>query len=110
MTDDQWDGSERRAADKRLSVAIGEVRDLRDAAAKLAEAVTVRTDEFQRVIQRVGMMLAALLIVLMTFSLWQVSRLNQHLDDGHDLLTCLLLITPETRTAASLIECQRGGL
>lgn len=108
MTEADWDGTERRVADNRLVTAIGEVRDLRDAAAKLADAVQVRTDEFQRVIQRVGMMLAALLVVLMAFSLWQVSRLNHHLDAGHDLLTCLLLIGPDQRTAQTLIDCQRG--
>lgn len=112
---DEWDGtSERRVSDKRLAVAdkrlataIAEVRDLRDAAAKLADAVQVRTDEFQRVVQRVGMMLAAVLAVLVIFSMWQVSRLTDELDHGHDLITCLLLVNPEARTAASLIECQR---
>ena len=107
MTED-WDGSERRAADKRLSVAIAEVRDLRDAAAKLAEAVTIRSAEFQRLFRQVAGLLAALLVLLMAFSLWQVARLNERLDHGHDLITCLLLIDPASRTAQTLVDCQRG--
>lgn len=109
MTDSDWDGTERRAAEKKLSVAIAEVRDLRDAAAKLAEAVVVRDTEFRQVIQKVAMLLAGLLVILMAFSLWQVSRLNERLDHGHDLITCLLLVDPSARTAQTLIDCQRGG-
>lgn len=104
---EEWDGSERRAADKRLSVAIAEVRDLRDAAAKLAEAVTVRSDEFRRLFLQVAAMLAALFVAIAVFSLWQVARLNTHLDEGHDLITCLLLVDPSARTAQTLIDCQR---
>lgn len=108
MTDtDDWDGTERRVADKRLAVAIAEVRDLRDAAAKLAEAVQVRSDEFRRLLLQVAAMLAVLFIAIATFSLWQVARLNDRVDHGHDLITCLLLIEPAQRTAASLIECQK---
>lgn len=104
---DEWDGTERRVTDNRLAAAIAEVRDLRDAAAKLADAVQVRTDEFQRVIRQVAIMLAALLIIIMAFSMWQVSRLTNELNRGHDLLTCLLLVEPGVRTAQTLIECQR---
>lgn len=106
---EDWDGTERRAADKRLSVAISEVRDLRDAAAKLAEAVQVRSAEFQRLFRQVAGMIAVLLVVLMAFSLWQVARLNARLDHGHDLITCLLLTDPSGRTAQTLIDCQKGG-
>ena len=98
MTDEPWDGSERRMADKRLAVAIAEVRDLRDAAAKLAEAVQVRSDEFRRLF---------LQLIIVSFSLWQVARLNERLDGGHDLITCLLLVDPAARTAQTLIDCQR---
>lgn len=108
MMNEEWDGTERRAADKRLSVAIAEVRDLRDAAAKLAEAVTVRSAEFQRLFRQVAAMLAVLLVLLMVFSLWQVARLNERLDHGHELITCLLLIEPAARTAQTLVDCQRG--
>ena len=106
---DEWDGSERRAADKRLTVAINEVRDLREATAKLADAVQVRASEFQRVIRQVTVLLAGLLVILMTFSLWQVARLNERLDHGHDLIICLLLTEPSQRTAQTLIDCQKGG-
>lgn len=102
-----WDGTERRSTDQRLSAAITEVRDLRDAAAKLATAVEVRTIEFRRLFWQVAGMLAALLIVLTGFSLWQVDRLNARVDRGHSRLTCLLLVDPTVRTAQTLIECQR---
>lgn len=108
MTTEDWDGPERRAADKRLSVAINEVRDLRDATAKLAEAVTVRSAEFRRLFQQVAAMLAALLVVLVAFSLWQVARLNERLDGGHELIICLELTDPAARTAETLIDCQRS--
>lgn len=108
MTTEEWDGTERRAADKRLSVAITEVRDLRDATAKLAEAVTVRSSEFQRLFRQVAGLLGALLVILTAFSLWQVARLNDRVDRGHDLITCLLLVDPTARTAQTLIDCQRG--
>lgn len=111
---DEWDGTERRVADKRLAVAdqrlavaIAEVRDLREAAAKLAEAVQVRTNEFRRVVQQVAMMLAAVLVIIIIFEMWQESRVNQRIDQGHDLITCLLLIDPASRTAQTLIDCQR---
>src|SRR5687768_4766327 len=113
IPDDDWSGTERRAddprtfssTDKRLAVAIAEVRDLRDAAAKLAEAVTVRTDEFQRVIHQVAMLLAGLLVILMAFSSWQVGRLSSELKRGHAEITCLLLVDPSARTAQTLIDC-----
>ena len=111
---DEWDGSERRVADKRLAVsdrrlaaAIAEVHELREAAAKLAEAVKVRTSEFRRVVQQVAVMLAVLLVILVVFFLWQGARLNQRIDHGHDLITCLLLVDPASRTAQTLIDCQR---
>jgi hypothetical protein len=115
MTDD-WDGTERRAddprtfnsTDKRLAVAIAEVRDLRDAAAKLAEAVTVRTDEFQTVVRQVAMLLAGLLIIIVVFSLWQVGRLNNELKSGHTEISCLLLTDPSGRTAQAVLDCQKG--
>lgn len=109
MTDD-WDGTERRIGDKRLSVAIAEVRELREAAAKLAEAVVVRDTDFRRTVQQVGAMLAALLIILLSFSLWQVARMNNRVDHSHDLITCLLLVEPQARTAQTLVDCQRGRL
>lgn len=104
---DEWDGTERRVTDNRLAAAIAEVRDLRDAAAKLADAVQVRTVEFQRLFWQVAGLLAALLVILMVFSMWQASRFSERLDHGHDLLTCLLLVEPGVRTAQTLIECQR---
>lgn len=104
---DEWDGTERRAADKKLAVAIAEVRELRDAAAQLAEAVTVRTDEFRRLFLQVAAMQVALLLILIGFSRWEEGHLNKRLDRGHDLITCLLLVEPTTRTAQTLIECQR---
>ena len=107
MTDEPWDGSERRMADKRLAVAIAEVRDLRDAAAKLAEAVQVRSDEFRRLFLQTAALLGVLLLIIVSFSLWQVARLNERLDGGHDLITCLLLVDPAARTAQTLIDCQR---
>jgi hypothetical protein len=105
---DSWDGSERRLADQRLSAAIAEVHDLREAAAKLAEAVVVRSAEFQRLIRQVAFLLAGMLVIIMLFSLWQVGRLNAELKRGHVEITCLLLVDPAARTAQTLIDCQRG--
>lgn len=107
MTED-WDGNERRAVDKRFAAAMNDVRDLKSGVADLAEAVQVRTIEFQRVVRQVAMLLAGLLLILMLFSLWEVARLNQRLDHGHDTITCLLLTDPAARTAQTLIECQGG--
>lgn len=113
MTEDNWDGTERRVsdqmsiADKRLAVAITEVRDLRNAAAKLAEAVQVRASQFQRLFLQVAGLTAILFVAIVIFSMWQVGRLTDKLDHGHDLITCLLLVDPSTRTAQTLIDCQR---
>jgi len=107
MTDD-YDGPERRATDNRFAAAMADVRDLRIGVADLAEAVAVRTAEFKGVVRQVAILLASLLVILMTFSLFQVARLNDRLDHGHDTITCLLLTDPSARTAQSLIECQKG--
>lgn len=105
---DDWDGTERRAQDKRFTTAMADVRDLKVGIAGLADAVQVRTVEFQRVIRQVAGLLAILLVIIMAFSLWQVARLNDRLDHGHDLIACLLLTDPTARTAQTLIECQGG--
>ena len=106
---DPYDGPERRATDQRFAAAMTDVRDLRVGVADLAEAVAVRSAEFKGVVRQVAILLAGLLIVLIAFSTWQMSRLNTRLDDGHDTITCLLLSDPAQRTAQSLINCQKGG-
>lgn len=108
MTDDPWDGSERRATDKRFAMAMNDVRALKVGVADLADAVQVRSAEFKGVVRQVAVLLAGLLVILMLFSMWQVTRLNERVDHGHDLLTCLLLVEPANRTAQTLIECQGG--
>lgn len=109
MTDEPWDGKERRSVDRHLVDAMGDVRALRVGVADLAEAVRLKTVEFQRVVRQVALLLAALLVILVSFSLFQVSRLNTRLDHGHDMITCLLLTDPANRTAQTLIDCQKGG-
>lgn len=105
---DGWDGDERRATDKRFAAAMADVRDLKIGVVDLAEAVQIRTAEFKNVVRQVAILLAVLLVIIMGFSLFQVSRLNARLDHGHDTITCLLLVEPTQRTAGSLIDCQRG--
>lgn len=106
MTEEQWDGRERRTV---LIEALGDVRDLRLGVADLTEAVRIRAIEFQRVIRQVALLLAVLLVVLITFSMFQIARLNERLDRGHGAITCLLLLEPADRTVQTLIDCQRGA-
>jgi hypothetical protein len=106
MTDPD-DIPERRRTDQRLVAALQEMRDLKVGIADFAEAVQVRTAEFKNVVRQIAGLLAVLLIVLVVFSLWEVSRLNERLDHGHDTITCLLLVEPGARTAETLINCQR---
>jgi hypothetical protein len=111
MTDD-WDGTERRATDKRFAAAMADVRDLKEGVATLADAVKVRDVEIGHGVRQVGLMLAVVLAVLVLFSLWLTGRSDDRLDDriahGHDTLICLLLVSPDQRTAQTLIDCQRG--
>lgn len=107
MTDD-YNGPERRATDQRFAAAMGEVRDLKVGVADLAEAVVVRTAEFQRVVRQVAVLLGGVLVILMVFSAWEVASIKDRLARGHETITCLLLTDPAARTAQSLIECQKG--
>lgn len=109
MTDDPWDGSERRATDKRFAAAMNDVRALKVGVAELAEAVAVRTTEFQKVVRQVAVLLIALLLVLLVNSFYQVGRLSDRLDRGHATIACLLLTEPAGRTAQTLLDCQKGG-
>lgn len=108
MTDELEGLPERRATDKRLAAALSEMRELKVGIADFADTVKIRTTEFQKVVRQIALLLVGLLAILMAFSLWQVSRMNDRLDHGHDLITCLLLVSPDQRTAQSLIDCQRG--
>jgi hypothetical protein len=102
---------ERRQTDKRLVAALEEMRELKVGIADFAEIVKdpgCRSRSW--CVRQVGVLLAVLLVILMAFSLWQVSKLNARLDGGQDKITCLLLIEPADRTAQSLIDCQRGHL
>lgn len=107
MDEDPWDGTERRVTDKRFAAAMNEVHDLRVGVAALAEAVKVRDVEVGRGVRQVAILLAGLLVILIAFSLMMSSRFNQRLDHGHDTLICLLLVSPDQRTAQTLIDCQR---
>ena len=111
-----WDGVERRvsdrlpsAADGRLAAATAEVRELRTAAAKLAVAVEVRSDQFRRLFLQIAGLVVVLFIAIMVFSMWQVGRLTGRLSHGQQIITCLLLTDPSTRTAQTFIDCQRGS-
>lgn len=106
---EDYDGPDRRSTDKRFAAAMADVRDLRVGVADLAEAVAVRTTELQKVVRQVAVLLAAVLAILVVFSLWEVGRINDRLARGHDTITCLLLSDPSQRTAQTLIDCQRGG-
>jgi hypothetical protein len=103
---DPWDGQERRLADKRLALAVAEVRDLRLAAADLAEAVRVRASEFQNVVRQIAILLAIALVISVGVSTWQVGRLTSELAAGQRTITCLLLVGTEGRTAQTLVDCQ----
>lgn len=107
---DHLDGlPERRATDQRLAAALSEMRDLKVGIADFADAVQVRATEFKNVVRQVALLLAVLFLMIVAFSFWQVDKMNERLDAGHDVITCLLLVAPESRTAQHLIDCQQGG-
>jgi hypothetical protein len=108
MTDDSWDGTERRAVDHRFERAITDVRALKAGVADLADAVRVKSDTLHKVMVRIAVLVGALFVAIVVTNVFFVKGLNDHMDHGHDTLTCLLLIEPPARTAQSLIDCQRG--
>ena len=95
---ESWSGPERRAENLRFDKAIADVRELKGATTDLAEAVKMKTETFHRLLVRVGIMLAALAVLILISNVFFVKGLNGHMDEGRDRVVCLLKVPAELRT------------
>jgi hypothetical protein len=132
MTDPTWAGDERRktdprilaaheATDRKIDVALAEIRHVYGVAEELAVAVSKsvprdeiearereqkeRERQFKEQARLIVIGQVLLFVVLFAFSMWQVGRLEHRLDSGHDVILCFERLPETTR-----IDPQAGAV